>query len=215
MTVQKVTAIVGATLLWTTVSAGELLSDPAFVFLRPETSSFWNTATNNSMTMPIDYPFGATQASLIVKGLGYNRVYSDITDNTFTIELPAATSAETENVYDLVLTFNDAARTTRTAKLGLLDGVSSGAEGTTRCLAPSTAKVWSKVHGRVVLPIPYGTTSFTVNGVETNTGLDGAQGWYALEKVGAGETVSLSAEADGMEYMASLVGASGMMVIFR
>lgn len=215
MIARKMATLVGAAMVSVAVPAEELMSEPTFVFLRPETSSFWNTATNSTMEVPIDYPNGATRATLAVSGVGYDRVYSDITDDAFVIELPAATSPETENVYDLVLTFNDASKTTRTAKLGLVQGLSPDAEGITRCLAPSTARVWRKVQGRTVLPIPYGTTSFTINGAEIDTGLGGAQGWYALGKVGAGENASLSIVAGGVEYMASLLGAAGMMVIFR
>lgn len=215
MIARKMATIVGAAMVSVAVPAEELTSEPTFVFLRPETSSFWNTATNNTMTVPIDYPNGATRATLEVTGVDYRRVYTDITDNKFTFEMPAPVSPKAENVYDLSLTFDDVARTTRTAKLGLVQSLSPDAEGTTRCLAPSEAKVWKKVQGRTVLPIPYGTTSFTVNGVETDTGLGGAQGWYALRRVGSDESVTLSLVADGVEYMASLLGSTGMMVIFR
>lgn len=215
MIARKMATLVGAAMVSVAVPAEELTSEPTFVFLRPETSSFWNTATNNTMTVPIDYPNGATRATLEVTGIDYRRVYTDITDNKFTFEMPAPVSPKAENVYDLSLTFDDVARTTRTAKLGLVQSLSPDAEGTTRCLAPSEAKVWKKVQGRTVLPIPYGTTSFTVNGVETDTGLGGAQGWYALRRVGSDESVTLSLVADGVEYMASLLGSTGMMVIFR
>ena len=215
MIARKMATLVGAAMVSVAVPAEELTSEPTFVFLRPETSSFWNTATNNTMTVPIDYPNGATRATLEVTGIDYRRVYTDITDNKFTFEMPVPVSPKAENVYDLSLTFDDVARTTRTAKLGLVQSLSPDAEGTTRCLAPSEAKVWKKVQGRTVLPIPYGTTSFTVNGVETDTGLGGAQGWYALRRVGSDESVTLSLVADGVEYMASLLGSTGMMVIFR
>lgn len=215
MIVRKMATIVGAAMVSVAVPAEELTSEPTFVFLRPETSSFWNTATNSTMTVPIDYPNGATRATLEVSGIDYRRVYAGIADDEFTFEVPAPVSPETENVYDLVLTFDDVARTTRTAKLGLVQGLSPDAEGTTRCLAPSVAKVWKKVRGRTVLPIPYGTTSFMVNGVETDTGLGGAQGWYALRRVGSDESVTLSLVADGVEYMASLLGSTGLMVVFR
>jgi len=215
MIVRKMATIVGAAMVSVAVPAEELTSEPTFVFLRPETSSFWNTATNSTMTVPIDYPNGATRATLEVTGIDYRRVYDGIDGNEFTFEVPAPVSPETENVYDLALTFDDMARTMRTAKLGLVQGLSPDAEGTTRCLAPSVAKVWKKVQGRTVLPIPYGTTSFTVNGVETDTGLGGAQGWYALRRVGSDESVTLSLVADGVEYMASLLGSTGLMVVFR
>ena len=214
MIARKMATLVGAAMVSVAVPAAELMSEATFVFLRPETSSFWNTATNNTMTVPIDYPTGATSAALSVRGLDYHCVYKDIRANEYTFELPAATSPETENVYDLTLTFDNGVE--RTAKLGLVQGLSPDSEGTTRCLAPSGSRVWNKVKGQAVLPIPYGMTSFKVNGQETDTGLEGAQGWYALGKIDPNEPVSLSMTADGKEYMASLLGGgAGLMLIFR
>ena len=214
MIARKMATLVGAAMVSVAVPAAELTSEPTFVFLKPETSSFWNTATNNTMTVPIDFPSGATTASLSVRGLDYDREYVGITETEFAFELPAPTSPETENVYDLTLRFDN--DVTRTAKLGLIQGLSPDAEGTTRCLAPQTAKVWQKVKGRAVLPIPYGTTSFTVNGVETDTGLGGAQGWYAIDGLSFGKNASLSLIADGVQYAASLIGGpGGLMLIFK
>jgi hypothetical protein len=80
--------------------------------------------------------------------------------------------------------------------------------------------VWSKVKGgRAVLPIPHGTTSFsvTVNG-ETrteDTGLNGAQGWYALG-LHDDEAASLSMIANGLSYSVSLLGLrDGFVVVFQ
>ena len=214
MIARKMATLVGAAMVSVAVPAAELTSEPTFVFLRPETSSFWNTATNNTMTVPIDYPTGATSAALSVHGLGYHCVYRDIQTNEYTFELPAATSPETENVYDLTLTFDNGVE--RTAKLGLVQGLSPDSEGTTRCLAPSGSRVWNRVKGQAVLPIPYGMTSFKVNGEDVDPELKGAQGWYALGKIVPNEPVSLSMTADGKEYMASLLGGgAGLMLIFR
>ena len=212
MIARKMAGVVGAAVVSVAVSAAELTSEPTLVFTRPETSSFWNTATNNVMTVPIDFPSGATTATLTVSGIGYSATYANIEKGTdsYTFTLPPAVSPQTENVYDLLLAFNDG--TERRAKLGLIDGLSLDAEGTTRCLAPADGRVWGRVRDRAVLPIPCGTTSFTVNGVEHDTGLGGAQGWYALG-VRPGEDVSLSMTANGLLYSASLRGALGMMLI--
>ena len=225
MIARKMASVVGAAVVSVAVSASELTSEPTLVFMRPETSSFWNTATNNTMTVPVDFPSGATTATLTVSGVGYSATYTDIQKGTdsfgtdsFTFALPAADSPQTENVYDLTLTFNDG--TVRRAKLGLIEGLSPNAEGTTRCLAPANGRVWSKVKGgRAVLPIPHGTTSFsvTVNG-ETrteDTGLNGAQGWYALGLHGD-EAASLSMIANGLSYSVSLLGLrDGFVVVFQ
>lgn len=215
MIARKMATLVGAAMVSVAVPAAEITSEPTFVFLKPETSSFWNTATNNTMTVPIDYPAGATSAKLAITGLGYQRDYLDITGvDEFSFELPTVTSPETENVYDLTLTFNDG--TVRTAKLGLVQGLSPDSEGTTRCLAPAGSKVWKRVNGKAVLPIPYGMKTLKINGVDTDTGLDGAQGWYALGRIELNETVTLSGVAGDVEYAAELLGGlGGLILIFR
>ena len=220
MIARKMATLVGAAMVSVAVPAETIESEPTFVFLRPETSSFWNTATNNTMTVPIDYPAGAASAELSVRGVGYQCVYKDITTAEYAFDLPAAVSPETENVYDLTLSFFNAigepVAEPRTARLGLIQGLSPDAEGTTRCLAPSGSKVWNRVKGQAVLPIPYGMRTITVNGVDTDTGLDGAQGWYALGKIEPNETVTLSGAAGGVEYAASLLGGgAGLMMILK
>ena len=220
MIARKMATLVGAAMVSVAVPAETIESEPTFVFLRPETSSFWNTATNNTMTVPIDYPAGAASAELSVRGVGYQCVYKDITTAEYAFDLPAAVSPETENVYDLTLSFfnaiGESVAEPRTARLGLIQGLSPDAEGTTRCLAPAGSKVWNRVKGQAVLPIPYGMRTITVNGVDTDTGLDGAQGWYALGKIEPNETVTLSGAAGGVEYAASLLGGgAGLMMILK
>ena len=185
------------------------VSDAVFVHLRPETSSFWNTATNSVITLPVEFPAGATSATLEVNGLGYSRTYRDVTEGTYELRLPEAVSARTENVYELTLSFDNG--TVRTAKIGLVSGVTSGNEGTTCCIPSSESPGWNRIRYRAVLPIPYGMTSFTysLNGgepTEVDTGLDGAQGWYAFGPVARGDDVSLSAATPDGDVEASLRG---------
>ena len=216
---RKVASLVGASMLAVASPGSEITSEETFVFLRPETSSFWNTATNSTMSLPIDYPNGSTKAKLEVKGIGYDKVYEGITSDSYELELPVPDSPQTENVYDLTLTFDDG--TVRTAKLGLIQGLSPDTEGATRCLAPAEGSVWNKVKYRAVLPIPYGTTSLSMqtNGgewKELDTGLNGAQGWYALSPIGRGDNLSLSCIVDGVSYVASLIGGGdGFFVIVK
>ena len=203
-------------------SAAERTSDRAFIILRPETSSFWVTATNSSMSVPIVFPEGAQSAELAIVGDAgnYSAAYSVVRDGLDATELsfslPEPKEPRQENVYSLTLTFDDG-KTVRTAKLALVQGLEQGAEGSTRCISPYGSGKWQKVYGRAVLPVPYGTTSLSVNGNIVDTGLGGAQGWYALEGVKPGETISLSAATDDlMMYSASLKGAiSGMFIHLR
>ena len=207
-------ALLAATAAMILPSGGAMVfSDRTFVFLRPETSSFWRTATNDVVTVPIDLPWGESSATLSVSGVNYHRVYENLAGGPFDLHLPPADSPETENVYDLVLTFDKGG--SRTAKIGLIKGRLSGA-CSTRCLAPETGSAWRKVGKQAVLPIPYGTTEFSVSiGGETvasDSGLDGAQGWYAIGPVKEGAQVALSLDGDEV----SLVGARyGSLVIVK
>ena len=209
MTNRAAFSLAGAALLALYASGEEKTSDPTFIFLCPETSSFWNTATNSTMEVPIDYPYSATKATLSVSGPGYGvHTYANLTANSFTLNLPPPNSPEAENVYDLVLTFDDG--TVQRARLGLVQGLSPDAEGVTRCLAPAGSPAWGHVKRRAVMPIPYGTESFTmsINGaapLAVDTGLGGAQGWYALRPA-SGTSVTLSLSADGENYVATLLG---------
>ena len=212
---RKVAALAGAAVLAVSAPAAKLSSEPTFVFLRPETSSFWNTATNSTMTLPIDYPNGATKATLTVNGVGYNRVYSDLTGDSIEIDLPVPDSPKTENVYELTLAFDNGAAP-RTAKLGLIKGLDSGAKGSTRCIAPAQGNVWSTATDRAVLPIPYGTTSFTVGGEAVDPGLDGAAGWYAYGPLalGSSETLGLTTADGTYEALLRSVG-TGFIFMFH
>ena len=189
-------------------SAGDT-SESATIFIRDEIFSFWRTATNSTVTLPIDFPEGTSSATLTVSGAGYHQVYSNLAAGSFDLVLPEATSPDTENVYDLALAFNDG--TVRTAKLGLIKGLADNAEGTTRCIVPSSARAWPKAKRRAVLPIPYGTTSFAVSldggeAVVTDTGLGGAQGWYVLSPISGDRQFSLSLASPFGDFAATLLG---------
>jgi len=215
---RKMMLLAGACVLAVAASAAKRTSEPTFVFLNHKASSFWSTATNNVVTLPIDYPAGVSTATLTVDGQGYSRTYANITDSSFELSLPQALDSASENVYSLTLTFGDG--TVRTARLGLVQSLSIGRVGRTRCLSPSDQRAWNRVKGvRAVMPIPYGTTAFSVsiNGepIAADAGLDGAQGWYALG-LQIGDEASLSMTADGQTCSASLYGVPcGMILMYK
>ena len=194
-------------------------SSPTFVSLRPKENSFWTTATNATMAVPLDFPKDASSATLRICGVSYTNEIRGIAplptfSGGYVVSLPPATKPREENVYDLTLTFDDG--TVRTAKLGLVQGLMPDGEGWTRCIAPAGSGRWSCVVDRAVIPIPYGMTSFTVDGLEIDTGLDGAQGWYALGGMGAGRSVDLALSAEGGAFAATLVGGSdGTLILFH
>lgn len=192
-------------------------SEPTWVFLNHETSSFWRTATNNVMTVPVDFPEGAASASLSISAPGYSVVYQGIVDREFKFTLPAAESPDTENVYDLRLEFDEG--TVREARMGLIDGYTRSRSASARCILPSGSPQWRKVRKRAVLPVPYKVTSITavVNGEERSldTGSDGAQGWYVLQ-LARGDEVELTMVAEGTSYHAALRGmADGVTILVK
>jgi hypothetical protein len=184
------------------------MSDSHFVFLRPQTSSFWHTATNNVLELPVKYPKRAASAVLTVEGMAYSRVYTEVPEGLFRITLPEASSSARENVFDLTLAFDDG--TVRTARLGLIHGLRPDSEGRTRCIVPEGGRAWVRTRNRSVVPVPYGTTSIsvTVDGCTTDevTGLDGSRGWYALTGVSNGDALSLAIVTNGVENIVDLKG---------
>ena len=194
-------------------------SEAAFVFLQPETSSFWHTATNSTMSLPVYYPKGATKATLLVEGIEYSKTYPDITVDSIEIELPPPTNERTENVYTLTLSFDDGS--VQTAKLGAVRGYAKDCAGVARCMIPEEASAWRKFKYRAVLPVPYGMKelSLSLNGGEfqlLETGLDGAQGWYGLEGIKRNDSLDFAYELNGMRYAFSLVGGGdGFFVIMK
>ena len=190
-------------------AAAEATSDHAFIYVDTAESSFWRTATNNVVSIPVEYPAGVESATLSVSGAGYSKIYEDVPEGMFELSLPEATSPETENVYDLMLTFSD--NSSLTARFGVIAGVASDASGTTRCIPSMSAAKWGKVKtDRAVLPVPYGTTSLAVNGATAE--LDGAQGWYLLSPVDVGSGYALSLDGSPVVNLKGVGGGLVMMV---
>ena len=199
-------------------SASEMTSERMFVHVRPELSSFWRTATNNVVELPIDMPATARSATLRVEGVGYEQIYSDLTGDICRLELPAATSPDKENVYKLTLKFDDG--TERTAVVGVIEGMRTAAEGcSTRCRLSDSGLTWRKTSSRAVIPVPYGMTSLNVaksGEVCAEMALDGAQGWCALRSVDVGSQYNLElASLDARVAANVLVCNPGTIVVVR
>jgi hypothetical protein len=190
------------------VAASEAESAKVFVFLNPERSSFWCTATNNTVSLPVDYPSNAKSATIMVRGDGYEATYEDVPAGMFNLKLPPAERSEQENVYDVTLAFKDGP--VRSAKIAVICGRKpDAAEGATRCVFNPARASWKRAARREVIPIAYnpsGKSEITVDGEQKDTGLDGAQGWYAIGGVAVGETHTLAYEADNVVYTAELTG---------
>ncbi len=186
------------------IAASEMTSGRTFVYVRPEVNSFWRTATNNVVDLPVDMPYSAKSATLRVEGAGYDRTYPDLTEGFFRLELPEASSPDKEDVYTLTLTFDNGVE--NTAKLAVIQG---RADCSARCLIDPSSLDWRRVSHRAVIPIAYnpsGTSEISVDGARVDTGLDGAQGWYVLNDIAVGKTYSLACEMDDAVRSADIVG---------
>ena len=205
------TGLIAGTVL-SAVSA-EIESAASYVFARPERSSFWRTAASSVMTLPIEYPAGATSATLEVRGVSYARDIAGITAAEYALTLPAAADLPEENVYSLTLRFDNGS--VQTASIAVVGGVGTTA-GETRCLSPTNTVAWRNCGKRAVLPVPYGTTSLTVDGVDVAAGLDGAQGWYALGPIRGGATSRLAlTDGEGAFVAEGFRPMPGFMLLFR
>ena len=187
------------------------------LLLFKESGSFWHTATNSTLTVPLDFKDGATSATLTVRGSTYVRVYEGITTGEFTFSLPPAEDIAHEDVYELSLVFDNG--TEMSARLGLPCGIVPGAEGATRCMSERSSR-WPKTYGNGLIPVPAETTALAVDGssvTEETPGFTGAQGWLAIGEVERDATVDVALSASGQTTQRTLIGAiiEGIMMIFR
>lgn len=199
---------------------GDNWSKGTFVFTRPDESFFWRTASNTTVRLNLPFPSDAMSATLTVSQNGqvireYDDLAADAVD-AVDVTLPAATTPETEVVYDLLLAFDTGA--TMSASLAVVMGSGAGGEWLrTRCLGTSETK-WRKIRRSAVLPIPYGTTSLTLNGEPVDPGLEGAAGWYpwgplSQESVAQGASLTVDGETYGVD--AFRFADLGLMLLVR
>ena len=185
------------------------------VFLLPSSHVLWRTAPSATFDVPVFMPPGASSATLVVRGQNYRREYAGLSDGMFSLSLPGADSDDTENVYDLTLTFNDAAATTRSAKIGVVVGASTGNTAVADVRAADSSK-WRKTLTRAVLPIPSGVTSLSINGTTVDGGLYESPGWFLfLSKAGSTYDVLLSDGGTPLAEATLLSISTGFKFIIR
>ena len=184
-------------------------SAASFVFVNPDTSSFWRTAKSQSVTVPVDFPEGATTATLSVVGVGYSASYEIAAPGPYTFQLPEASTPGDENTYSLALSFDRGEG--KTARLSLIAGQEDGGAGSTRCVSQANRNWGKSKDTQMTLPVPLGTTSLVVNGDTVDTGLDGAQGFFTL----SGLPASMSLTVSGTTYHADIVNMPGFLLLFR
>ena len=185
------------------------------VFLLPDSNILWRTAPAADFEVPVFLPAGASSATLVVTGNGYRREYTGLADGMFQLSLPAADSADAENVYDLELTFNDSAATTRHATLAVVRGASSGDMAEADVRTAGSYK-WPDVASKAVLAIPSGVDAMSVNGQAVDASLWQSPGWFLLAtQSGSTYDVALTAGGDPLAEAILRGVLAGFSIIFR
>ena len=185
------------------------------VFMLPPSNRLWRTAPSDCFEVPVFLPAGASSAMLVVTGNGYRREYAGLADGMFPLSLPAADSADAENVYELELTFNDSAATTRHATLAVVRGASSSGMAEADVRTAGSYK-WSDVASKAVLAIPSGVDAMSVNGQAVDASLWQSPGWFLLaSQVGSTYDVSLTAGGNPLAEAILRGVLAGFSIIFR
>ncbi len=156
-------------------------SETAGVFVDPDASLLWRTAPSSSVTIPIEYPPMASSVDISVKGVKYSALFPGVTAATQTITLPAPATDSDENVYEVVLGFNDG--TTNKCAFALVRSQSANASCPVKL---TSAAKWSRISAKKVMVIPAGQ-SLSIDDEVVSTGMDGAWGWFACPRLVTGE----------------------------
>ena len=176
-------------------------------------SAFWLTVAESPYVLPLDYPEGATSASVTVTdAFGYERTYPNQTGATCSLDFPAPSDPLSERVYTVTVAYSNGE--TASVRLGRVCGVAAGDTATgARCVRDVAGRKWGKLYSNAVIPVPAGAGSLKVNGETVETGLGGLRGWYQLGGVDIGETCTVQL-ADG--EVVTLTGAGvGALLILR
>ena len=191
----------------------ESSSSPTAVWVKPEESLQWKTVMSASAALTLNWPSGAASALLTIKTDGVVLVQTNIIDTAAHEALvspsPLPATYEEERVLDLSITYRDSGDDTlkeETARVGWVTGVDGCP---TRLVTAADGKPWTSVEKYAVLPIPEGTTAFTVDSAAQDYD---APGWWEWSRIRSGEH-SLSLTASGEDFLASLMGKGGGFAI--
>ena len=149
-------------------------SSPAYVSLDVESAAIWRTAFSSTVTLKWKIPPTATKATLTVSSATRVASMADLTVESYVLQLPPATSAKDENVYTLVLDFDNGHSVT--GQVGVVTSAAAGASATTSVRSAEDG-AWNRFRRSAVALVPHGTTGVTVDGAPAVPYLGGAEGW--------------------------------------
>jgi hypothetical protein len=214
-------------LLWTWLSligafvAEAVESNSLDLFVDPTRSHLWRTSAENTPLIQWETPDGTVSATLRVDSRSGVKTYDVTGTSAFELRLETPESPDTENVYDLTLTFDlGASNVVRRGQIGVVRGLgASGSAGAAVDIRPGGAE-WSKLSGKsAVLQLPAGTKTLAIDGTTIETGLDGAAGWYLWKgmkpKSGRAPYELALVTAEGESTADVVVLAKGFSLIVR
>lgn len=180
------------------------------LFMRSKSNILWRTSPGTTFDVPVVLPPDASSATLTVTGRGYSRTYSNLSGGWQEVTLPAATSDETEDVFDLTLAFDDPAATVQTVKLGHVASAASDGDAEARVRVAGSRK-WGVVKDRAVIRMPANAGTLSIDGDPVDDGLDDAAGWFRFDAVG-GRSYEVGLGAD----IATLYGVfPGFLLMYK
>ena len=153
---------------------GNNTSPAAYVSLDNESAAIWRTAFSGTVTLKWKLPPTATKATLTVSSATRMASMTDLTVESYVLQLPPATSAKDENVYTLVLDFDNGHSVT--GQIGVVTSAAAGASATTSVRSAEDG-AWNRFRRSAVALVPHGTTGVTVDGAPAVPYLGGAEGW--------------------------------------
>ena len=188
----------------------EAVTSGLITYREPSDSLLWKTVLEAESEMVLDWPAGATRAELSI-------VYPDGHEDVTSLEDPTAASctalftlpkgAAEETVVEARITYFAAESEIRTdsARLGLVQGVGSGAAIPFK--ADPSSRQWRKVKGSAVLPLAEDAETLAVDGAEVPA-LD-APGWFYWAPEVGSHTLTLN----GTDYPMESVGFGTMLLL--
>lgn len=201
------------------VSAQGAESNELQLFVNTEKSFLWRTSESSTPTIEWDAPEGAVSATLSVRNMKGEQIIDVSNLSEFQLNLETPSSPDTENVYDLTLTFNfGESNIVRRGQIGVVTGMG---DATAAANVRNATNGWNIIKDHcAVLPIPAGAATLSIDGVAVAASLDGAAGWYAWKSIKPKQNddpYALSLLfADNEEWAASILSiANGLALIIK
>ena len=170
-------------------------SPAAYVSLDNESTAIWRTAFSSTVTLKWKMPPTATKATLTVSSATRVASMADLAVESYELQLPPATSAKDENVYTLVLDFNNGLSVT--GQVGVVTSSAAGASVTTS-VRSAESNEWNRFRRSAVALVPHDAVGVTVDGAAAVPYLGGAEGWCVFGAYrGAYDFQTVLSEADG------------------